>query len=391
MDHASGQEGLYKIEVFGEPLVRRILGESASHRALIIIWGVFILIPMILYVIAANVDGSFTLEGDAMGLTSDFTLFVALPVFAAVFSAAVIVLPRFPEVLLSLQWVIAWKEKKGTSADDGKRMAVDEFNDILRRKQEALLGKSKSKYLRAVLVVIGLALWALATNTHWFSAETFAYGVDSWSSKNYMTSFAVRTIYEFVLYVFAAPYVLFKLVTILHIMRSTCVELTIAEVLRIRPLNPDKAGGMGAFGRYSIRLMSITSVPAILVVVYVFVLSVTTVFMVVTTLYITLLVFVFFYPLSGAHRAMLKAKQETLAMLSDQFNESYDHFMGAMKSTTIATSWADFDEVDKLDKLYVRAQAMPVWPFDLATFTRFATIIGTVTLTVWLKWALSFI
>jgi hypothetical protein len=62
--------------------------------------------------------------------------------------------------------------------------------------------------------------------------------------------------------------------------------------------------------------------------------------------------------------------------------------MGTMKSGTVATSWVDFDEVDKLNKLYATAQSMPVWPFDLATISKFATIMGTVTLTVWLKFVI---
>ena len=61
--------------------------------------------------------------------------------------------------------------------------------------------------------------------------------------------------------------------------------------------------------------------------------------------------------------------------------------MGTMAAAD-APSWSGFEEVDRIDRLYIRAQRMPVWPFDLTTFARFATIIGTVTLTVLLTWLL---
>jgi hypothetical protein len=101
-----------------------------------------------------------------------------------------------------------------------------------------------------------------------------------------------------------------------------------------------------------------------------------------------LLAIIFFYPLSGAHRAMRKAKGETLRSLSEEFTVSYDRFMETMKDKSAQTSWADFDEADKLNKLYATAQSMPIWPFNLATVSKFATIMGTVALTVWLKFIL---
>ena len=201
-----------------------------------------------------------------------------------------------------------------------------------------------------------------------------------------MTSFVVRTIFEFILYVIALPYVLFKAIMVLQIMRGSCAELDQKKVLRIRPLNPDKAGGLGRFGQYSFKLLLLTCVPAVLVVLYPIFIGYTQIFFVATTLFIALLIFVFFYPLSGAHRAMRQAKKNTLINLSWQINRSYDSFMDTVESDENLTLGPDFDVVDKLDKLYSRAQEMLVWPFDLATFTRFATIIVSVALTVGIKW-----
>jgi hypothetical protein len=67
--------------------------------------------------------------------------------------------------------------------------------------------------------------------------------------------------------------------------------------------------------------------------------------------YIPLLIFAFFYPLSGAHTAMSNAKKETLRSLSEQFNRVYDDFMIDIKANRPGTLRADFELADKVDKL----------------------------------------
>jgi len=432
MENASSQNDLRRIEIFGEPVVNRVLGESRSRlTAVIVIWVVFALIPLVSYVIATSVDGSFTIDFDAaevlrdfdftknddgsftlyrdpvdlkekgyhvennedgtftfdsdpVGLANDFTLFVALILTPVVASGMVIIFPKFSQVLLSLWMVIARKESPGASRDGVERLSLEQFNEKLKSYEDNLKGRGKSKILAALLFAIWLADWAFLTIQHWDSIAT--YGNDWWSSQNYLTSFVVRTIYEFFLYCVAIPYFLFKLVSILHIMRSSCIDLS--QYLKIRPLNPDKAGGLGMYGAYSLRLMSLASLPFIMVVAYVLFISVNSILMVVFTGYMVLLAIIFFYPLSGAHRAMRKVKGETLRSLSEEFTVSYDRFMETMKDKSAQTSWADFDEADKLNKLYATAQSMPIWPFNLATVSKFATIMGTVALTVWLKFIL---
>ena len=392
MGNESSWEKPYRIEVFGEPWLRSILGSSASKpKAVIMIWATFGLLPLVLYIITTLIDGSFSLEGDAVGLREDITSFSFWVVLPAVVSGVVIVLGRFPDVLHTLQNVIARTDTKGSSADGGNRLAAEGFEDILKRYERRLMVKGGSRNLATVLVAIGLALWAQATGTHWFSTESFAYGFDTWGSQNYMTTFLVRTLYEFVLYAMVGPYVLFKFIMILHTMRSICIELHRMKVLRIRPLNPDKAGGLGGFGQYSLSLLLPVSAPVVLIAVYALFLGVNPLFIVTNSLYVALLITLFFYPLSGAHQAMRDRKQETLRVLSSQINARYDNFMGAMTYDTPPTLGPDFEVVDKLDKIYVRVQGMPVWPFDLATFSRFATIIGTVVLSVWLRWLVGLI
>lgn len=67
---------LPKIEVFGEPWIRSVLGSSASKpKGIFIIWVVFGLLPMCSYLVTTQIDGSLRIE-DGIGLLDDVPLFV---------------------------------------------------------------------------------------------------------------------------------------------------------------------------------------------------------------------------------------------------------------------------------------------------------------------------
>ena len=111
------------------------------------------------------------------------------------------------------------------------------------------------------------------------------------------------------------------------------------------------------------------------------------------SMYVPVLVLTFFYPLGGAHRAMQTAKQNTLRTLSEEFNRIHDDFMGRIRDKSDTKEPAgmkeQFEMAEKVGKLYMEAQQMPVWPFNLTTLSRFGGILLTVFLTVWLKFIIN--
>ena len=100
MSTASSENNLYSLEVLVEPWVSSVLGCSASSlKVITIIWGFFGLLPTMLYLGAAKLDGAYTLEGDAIGLLEDPTLFAILVVQSVVLTGVAFLFPKFAEVL----------------------------------------------------------------------------------------------------------------------------------------------------------------------------------------------------------------------------------------------------------------------------------------------------
>ena len=257
---------------------------------------------------------------------------------------------------------------------------------MLRKQERTILGQNNSRYL-SIALFAPFILWAVVTLRNvWFASDTF--GVDYWYSQHHVANFALAVIYTAFIWVLAMWFVAFKFITIMHVMRSICVELTKKKVIRVRPMSPDKAGGLGGLGAYSILLVLILALPVVPVISRIMTGTVHTGTMLSGSLFVPLLTLAFFYPLSGAHRAMRKAKSDTLARLSRQFNGIYDKFMTTVKADRTRGTDADFalaDKADKVEKLYAKAQQMPVWPFNLATLGKFSGILLTAALTVWLK------
>ena len=386
---------LQRVDPFGHPwLMKSLKGDSSRAKALVVIWGMCCLLPLVLLSIITLLDGSFYIEGPGIGLVEDIsgmvTMFVYVPLLL---SAAAIVFPRLSRVLGDLQHVIAKAPPWSTADDDhesvtgegGARLSADCYNEILKQRADTILMRkgNKSRYLAAVLFSIGL-LWVVSVSVG------IAYTVDDvWPSTTYPMSFAALTLYMTLFYGLVTPFLVFKLMTILHAMRSVGFDLTKLKVIRVRPLNPDKAGGLGVIGSYSFQLVLVTLVPLIPIVTRIVLGTTTPITFVNASMYIPLLILTFFYPLGGAHRAMRIAKRETLSTLSDQFNSKYDAFMGNIRAKDLETLRSDFALAENLDKMYAKAQGMPVWPFNLATLGRFGGILGTVALTVWLKFILT--
>lgn len=275
------------------------------------------------------------------------------------------------------------------AVDDGPYLSAEKFNKLLKQNEETILGQNNSKYL-AIALFLGFMVWVgLATKSNWFALES--YGFDTWTSSEHMLGFVAVTIYNGLVSALLTWFVTFKFITIMHVMRSICVSLTEKGVIRVRPMSPDGAGGLGPFGAYSLQLVLVLLLPLMQIGARIVTGTVQPAMVFAISLYIPLLIFTFFYPLSGAHRAMRTAKRETLETLSRQFNGVYDDFMIDMKTHKPKTLRADFDLADKVDKLYVKAQQMPVWPFNLATLGRLSGILITAALTVWLKFIIGWV
>ena len=382
-------EDLYTIQIFNTRCCLRktfFISDTRFKNSMFIIF-LFGILPAILFFLTSYIDGSIYLPGER-GLIQDYIFLSYFVFIPALFLAAMFYFPAFPKVLHTLQDVI---EKQGDS-NDLKVLSKTGFEDILRKYEAIILGKS-TKWFKNIAVLGGFCWVILGAKSHWFAFST--YSMDIWSSQNYLYSFIVRTIYEGIVFGILFPLTLFKFIMILYTMRSICRTLIENKAIRLRALNPDKAGGLGRLGKYSLKLVVFLIPPLIPILTYLFMGNVTTLLIVGVSLYIPLLIFTFFFPLSGAHDAMKNYKGLALKSLSREFNRIYDGFIDHITDQTkgrdekIKKLAADSDLMEKLDELYQKAEQMPVWPFDTNTITKFLSLIGLTLFSIWFEWILN--
>ena len=72
------------------------------------------------------------------------------------------------------------------------------------------------------------------------------------------------------------------------------------------------------------------------------------------------------------HRAMREAKQEYLADLSARYLSTSQALLTSMKHGQSGSSFqSDKEVLEVLESMYGRAAKMPIWPFNIETFSRF--------------------
>lgn len=378
-------ENLHEIDIFHE--VKFLREEFSKKKYIFLIWFFGGILPAIVFFTTSMAEGTLTLEGNGLGLLKDSIFLSYFLYIPTIVSMAIYYFPNFSGELGKFKNVVI--NEQDVVPDGKKILTEEEFNGILKLTEKKLLGKGKLVYLKALFYICGIAWAALTTRSHWFTIE--AYGRDIWSSQFHQLSFFIRALFELAVFGFVFPYILYKYAIILHSIRDICRKLTHDEVLKLRPLNPDKAGGLGFLGKYNF-YMSLFIMPLLIpIVFYIIVHEMNIVITLALIVYVPAMMLAFFYPLSGAHEVMKKFKERELEKLSREFNNMYDHLISNIMPKKVADLPAVYEVLEKIEALYNKAVKMPVWPFDTKTLAKFFSIIGATLSAIWLEWIIKFL
>ncbi len=334
------------------------------------------IIPALILLFTSWLSGTLYLDGPALGYLEDTIFaffFISLP--AMVVFGAVLV-NALPETLYSLKFVI--RRSSASGHDAGPTMTAGQFNEMLKQFESKVTAQTPLfKVLRYAGHAVGVLYALYALKSHYFAVDTYTF--DIWSSQNHLVNLAFRTAYEVILFGLVIPALFYKFLVVLHIVRSAFRRLTESHVIRVRPLSPDNAGGLGAVGKYSLKMVYVLLPGVVPLALYVMLLPFTPIILIAFIVYIPLLILVFFYPLSGAHQAMKQHKVIELEFLAQEFNRVYDTFIDRLGSEAfrIDDEAAQAAELmGKLEELYDKAAKMPVWPFNVQTLTRFGATVA---------------
>jgi hypothetical protein len=157
----------------------------------------------------------------------------------------------------------------------------------------------------------------------------------------------------------------------------------------VKPLHPDRSGGLKPIGELCLSINKI-------IFVFGFGLSLwfilphpetsDTILQLYLAAYVLAGVFFFFYPLWTVHDAMRSQKASLLDEISSKINLAYKEAYKEIRKKKSPVDTAKLEGIQALDILYERADNMPVWPFDVDTLMKFFTTIALPFLLISLDW-----
>jgi hypothetical protein len=156
--------------------------------------------------------------------------------------------------------------------------------------------------------------------------------------------------------------------------RIYCKDVVSHE--EILPLHPDRTGGLKELGRLSFDLDLIVALPSIgfPIALLGFMQRVTKnieLAIALSALYALTLVFMFFIPISPAHDAMVKAKNDYILKVHDEYRDLHEELLKKL-TTKKRIEPEEYSSLSNLYDLYKRIQSMAVWPLDFGTILRFS-------------------
>jgi hypothetical protein len=164
--------------------------------------------------------------------------------------------------------------------------------------------------------------------------------------------------------------------------------------LEIRPLDPDKAGGLKPLANLTFQIAMFPLIGIVGLMYSIFIVGHSifkpSQYLMLITL-ITAMFGLFLYPLAQAHSKMDEKKREILRELADEHDRVFNLIKEELpkEKPVITEKW--FAELDGLAKLYDRADRMPVWPFDIKIIGQFGISVLVPVILVLIQIYLSFV
>jgi len=219
---------------------------------------------------------------------------------------------------------------------------------------------------RIVQLILGMI--AVASNT-----SSIVNRQGGWNSLDYPVVFSFVAVHLFIIIGFVLPTIIIRFFNLVRFQIQLTKTLVKLNMLSIKPLSPDGAGGLKSLGKLSLSYTYML-IPFILTlgVQYLTWDYLTPGFYLGLLGFLPLSVFVFFFPLSVVHQAMDETKRNIMKKLSNK----YDHLNNGLLEKMDDNDWekeliSKNKTLEIIDNMYKVAEKMPVWPFNTAILVRF--------------------
>ena len=194
-----------------------------------------------------------------------------------------------------------------------------------------------------------------------------------WSDKNYPASFTVAMIYiGFIAYVLG--------ISLASLFATSRIVKKFSEIFittdKVEGVFQDRSRGLKPLGTISLQINFVISSIALGYSTY-FVYyrvegsEIPPIMFAVTIPYFVFLAFFFLYPLSKAHYAMIKSKNEQLELLSRKLSDAYVDYISSLKRGL--PNSIQNETIQSLSLLHTEIKKMSVWPIDSGWILKFVT------------------
>jgi hypothetical protein len=336
----------------------------------------FVIIPWLLLLSASLVDGTLTLQGDSTGLLEDYLhpcIFLTIAVTFYIFQG---VMNSVPRTFMSL----------GQSNDRSERSKT-----FLSQQTTSvacyLMQTPQSRGWKGMIMDLSVLALAASLIAIVFVADAFnPPETVSHTSQDYFWGHLVFIVIYTIMLCYFVRIMFGYVIRLILSMQAIGRRLSEENILRVQPIHPDNAGGLGEFGKLALRIdLLLMPLVAILVIWYVVTGTVDVPVILAMVFAILALPVFFFLPLRGLNQAMSRAKQQEVGNLSDQFYEHWwtmKNWLEGKEDVTDEEGQRAQESLERIILLYDRAARMPVWPFDRSTIGRVITSVGVPVLTV---------
>lgn len=348
-----------KIQVCRDPVTKMFLGRFGYK--IVLIWFIF---PILLILTSVYYDTLTSIslselpakDADTLPLFKDLTFYSLLIVVPGVFILLNYFLRSVPDMFVTL-WenkVVQSRLKSGT--------LIEEYIAWL-KEMETRINRKRDFYIisASMPIIIILSLYAYYRTLTIESPIITSYDIRFFP----LSGVVFYAITIFLVYLIVPA--VYKGFLIILIPRKLRKKFNV----RVKPMHPDKCGGLKSLGDLCIRFDYIFLVGVAGSVLNLFFSEGTEfeIYFATFLIYGFFVTFLFLYPLWPVHTMMKTQKYDLLTVLNEKLDPIYQEIAGK------ADISAEIEEIQKMDVIYGRVSRMPVWPFDTGGLIRLLTTV----------------
>lgn len=348
--------------------------KDAFYRSMIFFSIVFLFVFLMNYL-----DGSLIIRSDgekAIGLIQDYAnYFYFISFFLATYLFRKIIV-KFVETFLwyttssEIEQKTAFNFTNCVKLDDNYKYEYQKFLD----KQMSIILLTESRYRkRFYLLQFSILILFLATSVYLPIFTNQVNGNWNFSFSIYPLGFLSSQIKDFIFYVIILPPLFWGVTTVAISTIKICKKIDKDKKFDIRPLSPDRTGGLKQLGDLTLLLFYIVIIQFSHLFATSLILGFPISHQIIYPVYFGFTAFLFFYPINSVRKAMKEAKNEELDRVMKLFDLKYQEFRLVADNDISKVTKIRIKELLEIKSLYKQVEDMPIWPFDIDTLLKFAS------------------